>query len=343
MRRVLTIASVVLLLPPVYLALVLLTPWCASRGLEFRAPWTTVLGLGQILAFPVLVSGAMAFLFAVWLGLGWWSRHRSRTGRAIRPVPAIGVVLSVLGMVLALNPVADNSSGPSDGRTITLVSWNVHDELSRDDLERLVADDPEVVVLPEASTSSLETNLARLGKGGEYQVFATETKPGVAPTTVMVSKSLGEYEVSEGTSTTLGTLTVTPRDPDSGQPVILGVHTASPVPRWMGQWDDDVGHVLDAVCPADGAAASQPVIAAGDYNANPWHGHMAGITARSGCTDALPASGASRGTWPRMLPAWARTQIDHVVVNGGVRVLAGSVMPIEGASDHVPVTATLRY
>ncbi|WP_178945809.1 endonuclease/exonuclease/phosphatase family protein [Kocuria sp. TGY1127_2] len=342
MRKGLKLASVVFLLPPLYLVFVLVTPWLAVQGIGIAAPWTTRLVFGQILAFPVLVGCAMGLLFLMWALLGWTSRFLSHDRRTVNVTPLLGILVSAVCVVLAANPVSESQTGPSEGETLSVVSWNVHDELNLNDLRDLVVDDPEVVVLPEASTGPLETHLAQLGKGGQYQIFATETKAGVSPTTVMISKNMGRYQVRDGAETTLGTLTVEPRDQNSRKPVILGVHTASPVPNWMDLWDSDVGNVLDAVC-SPRHERERPVIAAGDYNANPWHGHMASIPSREGCSDALPSSGVSTGTWPSAAPAWARTQIDHIVVNGAVRVEDGKVMSLTGPSDHVPVTATLRY
>ncbi|WP_165168379.1 endonuclease/exonuclease/phosphatase family protein [Rothia uropygialis] len=342
MRKALKLASVLFLLPPLYLVFVLATPWLVAQGTGIAAPWTTRLVFGQVLAFPVLAGGAMGLLFLLWALLGWIFRCISHERCTINVTPLLGILLSAVCVVMAINPVSGTQTGPSEGETLSVVSWNVHDELNANDLRDLIADDPEVVVLPEASTGPLETHLAQLGKSEQYQIFATETKAGVSPTTVMISKNMGQYQVRDGAETTLGTLTVEPRDQNSRKPVILGVHTASPVPNWMDLWDSDAGNVLNAVCSPQ-HEDERPVIAAGDYNANPWHGHMASIPSREGCSDALPSSGVSTGTWPSVAPAWARTQIDHIVVNEAVRVEDGKVMSLEGPSDHVPVTATLRY
>lgn len=343
MRRTLKVLSTVALIPAFYLLFVLLTPWLQRQGTGLAAPWTTSLVVGQVLAFPQIIGGIMAIFFLVWIAAGWLLRRVSGRNRRPNGTPLVGFLVSAMCVALALHPVSGPQEGPTEGRTMSVVSWNVHDELTRADLGHVVRGNPEVVVLPEASTGPLEKYLSELGKDSDYQVFATSTGSGLSPTSVLISKSLGTYQIAEGEEPTVGTLALRPADPASSNPVVLGVHTASPVPRWMDQWDSDVGSVLDDVCTPRRDDSPRPVIAAGDYNANPWHGHMATIPGRDGCTDALPASGVSRGTWPSSLAAWTRTQIDHVVVNGDMRVDDADVMPIEGPSDHVPVRATLRF
>lgn len=352
MRTLQRILAVVCLLAVLYGLWVLSAPWWAGLGLgAAAAPWTDVLPIAQIVAFPRIVALVFLVGFLAAIALRVRGRALSRAGepRAGRPglgalVCLVGAMASVACLILATVPAPSNRPDQEREHTMSIVSWNVHDELSEDNLKELTDGRPDVMVFPEASTGPLRDHLRDMGRDDQYQVFATSTEPGFTPTTVLVSRKLGEYRTADAATTTLGTLTVEPVDPGSRNPTILAVHTASPMPRRMNLWAGDVRSVLDEVCPRAGAAPrSRPMVAAGDFNANPWHAEMAGLPGRAGCQDGLPNSGVSSGTWPSRSPAWARTQIDHVIGNGSVTVDDGRVLPLRGGSDHLPVGATIRY
>lgn len=353
MRTLRRSLAVLCLVGVLYGLWVLSTPRWVALGLEaLAAPGTEALPIAQIVAFPQIVSLLFLLGFVVaGVLLAWRRRRRKGTERSATTrsnlgpaVCVLGLIASVACLVLALVPTPSHRTNMERDHEMSIVSWNVHDELSEDNLRDITDARPEVVVLPEASTGKLRDHLRELGRQDLYQVFATRTDPQFTPTSVLVSTKLGHYRTTDGGTTTPGTLTLEPSDPSSAAPTILAVHTASPVPRAMNLWAREIGSVLDGVCPRTGGKTPRrPTVAAGDFNATPWHGEMVSIPNRPGCQDALPNSGVSAGTWPSNSPAWARTQIDHVIGNGSVTVEDGRILPLPGTSDHRPIGARIRY
>lgn len=349
------------LLVPGWLLVAAATPWLfralpalAAHTSWLRAPGTDLVLLAQALAFPFPLCGVLAASFLLWIGLAAAVRRRVRRTRMRgngpgTAVPLLGLVLVGLALVafaslpMAAAPGSEQSGG--QGRSARVVSWNTHDELAADQLAHLLDGEPEAVVLPETSADSLDALLAREGATGRYQRFSSQGLRGAGPTSVLVSRTLGEYRVAPGAQTTLGTVTVEPVEAASSSPVVVAVHTASPTGAWMPRWRQDVAAVLDAVCGEGGtgspATATRPVVAAGDFNANPWHGRMARLSAGP-CTDALPAAGSLEGTWPSSSPRGLRTQIDHVLVRGA-SVRSAGLAQVQGTSDHLPVEVRLDW
>jgi endonuclease/exonuclease/phosphatase family metal-dependent hydrolase len=102
---------------------------------------------------------------------------------------------------------------------------------------------------------------------------------------------------------------------------MIGLHVSSKVYRLA-----PVQHVLNL---RRGLGADRPQVLAGDFN---FWGPPLGLLLR----DWKPAV---RGrTYPSRRP---HSQIDHVLVRGGIRVLGGEVLA-ETPSDHRPVRARLR-
>lgn len=259
-------------------------------------------------------------------------------------LPLVGALLAALVLPPATGAVAAPQPAPTasaSGRTLHVVAWNVHDEVTTNQLGALVAGRPEVVVLPEGNPDTVRTELGTLGILADYQVFATQADPGFVPTTVLVSHALGSYREADGVSDAHGMLVLDPADAGSRAPRIIGIHTASPSSvSAMRLWREHLRHVVDAVCTR--APGDRPVVAAGDVNAVAAHGPLAEAAAR-GCTDALPDRGVHEGTWPSSAPAALRAQIDHVLLGPGVSAEAAGLPSVQGGSDHRPVSATVRY
>jgi endonuclease/exonuclease/phosphatase (EEP) superfamily protein YafD len=118
---------------------------------------------------------------------------------------------------------------------------------------------------------------------------------------------------------------------------VIGAHVPSPVsPGRLMHRDRLLAEIGDLAA----AHRGEPVIVAGDLNSTPWVPGFRTMVAQGGLTD----SARGRFIWP----TWntrlfvAQVPIDHVLVGGPVAVLDRAVGSDVG-SDHLPVTARLRF
>ncbi|MBL9079058.1 MAG: endonuclease/exonuclease/phosphatase family protein [Planctomycetes bacterium] len=116
---------------------------------------------------------------------------------------------------------------------------------------------------------------------------------------------------------------------------LLGVHTPRPGGAERCRNRD---RALAAIA---GALAGLPErrLVVGDCNATPWN-HAFGAMLRAARLDAASAR-AFRPTWPAQLPWPLRVPIDHVLLGGGLQLVACEVGAPFG-SDHLPLAATVR-
>lgn len=121
-----------------------------------------------------------------------------------------------------------------------------------------------------------------------------------------------------------------------GTPVtVQAVHTVSPVPGDVGEWEHDLG-VLRQVA----ASRKTPMIMLGDFNATLDHASFRRVLA-AGLSDAhnLRGAGIVR-TWPAKGPFPPAFHIDHVLVSRELSVRDAAVRDMPG-SDHHAVVADL--
>ncbi|WP_185174251.1 endonuclease/exonuclease/phosphatase family protein [Rothia nasimurium] len=300
---------------------------------------TTRLIIAQAVAFPTLlaVAGAGVLIAALLVAL------RSRTSTITRCLAGLTAVACAVSSLLA---VADpygaaryNARGvPAIGcvnmQTYRVTTYNALDTLTDQSLARLLADEPDFLVLPEVSPDTP----ALAGGVSGYQLFAsTSGKAHIAPTLTLVSDRLGTYTAQE-VPMTFGALILAPENDDSGHPSLLAVHTAPPVPSYMQQWRDDLA-TIDRLA-RDG---SRPVLIAGDFNATLLHGGLASYAgARSHLgADAALTTHRIEGTWPVGGVLGMRAPIDHIMVMQGPPAHSEDITYQQvGDSDHLAVSAT---
>jgi endonuclease/exonuclease/phosphatase family metal-dependent hydrolase len=159
-------------------------------------------------------------------------------------------------------------------------------------------------------------------------------------TTLLISSTLGEYDVDESAKTTavLPSVVATPRDGTG--PTIIAMHALAPLPPMLAGWRADLEWAARA-CSGDN------VILAGDFNATLDHfsgiGHIPGATLGNCADAALATDNAAVGTWPTALPALLSAPIDHVMATANWRVTGMRVIESHDTygSDHRPVLAQL--
>lgn len=299
---------------------------------------TTRLVIAQAVAFPALlaVAGVGVLMVALPVAL------RRATSGATRTLAGLTAVACAASSLLA---VADPygsvryrvsgvpAIGCVDMQTYRVTTYNALDTLNDQSLARLLADEPDFLVLPEVSP---ETPALAGGVSG-YQVFAsTSEKAHIAPTLTLVSDRLGTYTAQE-VPMTFGALMLAPENNDTGHPSLLAVHTAPPVPSYMQQWRDDLVTIERLA-----RGENRPDLIAGDFNATLLHGSLtsyAGVGSHLG-VDAALATRRIEGTWPVGRVLGMRTPIDHIMVMqgppaGGEEVTYQQV----GDSDHLAVSA----
>ena len=323
--------------------------WWPAAGFSQWA--STQLVVAQGIAFPTVGGVAVLVVSALVLGLALlgWKRHRSQVARwfAIAALPGllagVGLVAFPGGPPWGSGPraVTDQSAGEADPASVlSVVTYNSLGSLTASDLERLEAEfQPDLLVLPETSHSRAQAAVDAAGWPGTAVTHgpAARTAPESSPieeTTVLLRDGLPEYTPAKAEPSLQGNVRLKPTEP--GQPLVLGVHYAPPLPGFMSLWRDDLAR---SVAEAEEAAQDGPVVLVGDLNATMRHGALAGM---DGLVDTARACGRPEGTWPTGWPALGRSAIDHVIVTEGAQVLSCRTLQLPG-SDHLAYAAEVRF
>jgi endonuclease/exonuclease/phosphatase (EEP) superfamily protein YafD len=283
----------------------------------------------QLLSFRPQVLAAEALLLVPTLVAAWrW--------RGLWPVAAgLGAVVLVGGALVLPRAVPDPV--PTDGRALTVLSFNVYEgQADVDAFAALIrAERPDLVAMPEAG-SQFAGRLAPLIEPLGYRMFssAADSRADVANVVAAVADGLGPVQVRtsdagaafphvEVTGGALGGLR------------FAAVHTQAPVKSRIVRWRSDLAG-LGQWC-----AAAGPTIVAGDLNATLDHEALrAGMV---GCADAAAQRGAA------LIPTWSPSagtrllgpQIDHVLVSRGIEAETFGVHELPG-SDHSAILTRLR-
>jgi len=323
---------------------------CAVVALLVSAPGLfglqRQLVFAQLIAFRGLLALGFIALAVVGALLFWMLRGRARRAR---PVVAGLAVIALLagggnaavqasrgfGSDAPPEPAAASSSA-DPATSIRVLSWNTYDTVTADEIARVaLARNSSVITLPETTRETAEAvGRAMDAAGRPMQVFTAERgdPSETPPTSLLVSRDLGSYEVTADLGDTGMMPSVVARPADGSGPVIVAAHPMPPLPSIMSSWRSDLDWVL-SLC-------DEPeLILGGDLNATPDH-----LGALGGCSDALAEAGsAGVGTWPTSLPPFFAAPIDHVMTTGDRRADAAGVLVTEDSagSDHRPIVATL--
>jgi len=248
-------------------------------------------------------------------------------------------------VVLATRGFGNGGFESATDSSVTVLAWNTLGDAPGPDVIAELAIDTgaEVVALSE---TTFETGKAvaelMVASGAPMSVFTVpyDQISKARSTTLLISKSLGEYtvDVSERTTSVLPSVVATPLD---GQgPTIVSVHVVAPLPGEMSNWRADLQWLV-------GACAGDNVILAGDFNST--IDHYGGLATADGalignCFDtALATDNGAVGTWPTRLPAILGAPIDRVMVTANWRTTGMRVIESHDGygSDHRPVLAQL--
>lgn len=315
---------------------------CAAAAVVVSAPevfgLSRQLGFAQLIAFRGLLAIGFVALAIIGALLFWMLRGRARR---LRPIVAGLAVIALLAAggnaaALATRGFGVDAEAVASATSIRLLSWNTYDTVDASEIARVaLAEESTVLTLPETSRETAEAVARAMGAAGRpMQVFAAERgDPAEAPpTALLISESLGHYEMTDELGDTGELPSVVARPADGVGPVIVAAHPMPPLPSTMDSWRADLDWVLSLCDEPD-------LILGGDLNATLDH-----LGPLGGCSDALAEAGtAGVGTWPTSLPPILAAGIDHVLTAGTWRATAAEVLMTEdnAGSDHRPIVATL--
>jgi endonuclease/exonuclease/phosphatase (EEP) superfamily protein YafD len=334
-RRVLSAAVIVLLG-----VVLLLAAWPQLVGIQRETGVVQATTLRGMLAAVALLCAVLFTLVAL-LGP---SMRRFAGAVALLLLLFAGIQFAVL-TTRGAGDQAFETKAPGD---LTVLAWNTLGDSpgAQTTIDLIVAEDADIVVLPETSEEyarAVQAGLGAAGIGMQVIALSYDQISKARSTMVLISLDLGEYarDDSRGGTDTLPSVLAVPLDGTG--PTIIGAHPVAPVPGEMSAWRQGLDW-LAARCAGDN------VILAGDLNST--LDHYTGLDAASdesgglgGCRDGARVTGnAAVGTWPTTIPTLLGAPIDHVMATEnwdfvGFRVIASH----DGfGSDHRPVVAQLR-
>ena len=293
-------------------------------GLDGRSPFA------QLAAFrPTLLTGLLVLAVGATVAAG--VRKRGWTlAVGLLAVAAVGIVMVAPRALAGVTvPEPDAPTRPA----LTVLTFNTYEgQADVDALATLIRDTkPDLIALPE-SAGRFRDKLAPLVPDYRFSP-SQERGRDVQGVTAAVRSDLGDVAVQVDRSTGFPSVTVS--GGGLGTLRFVAFHSVAPTPGAVPQWRSD----LAAVGRWCADAQSGPVIVAGDFNSTLDHSVFRSAT--TGCTDAAERAGEGLvGTWPSRSPRWLGTQIDHVLVRGGITPETLSVHDIPG-SDHRAVLARL--
>ncbi|MBX3087027.1 MAG: endonuclease/exonuclease/phosphatase family protein [Cryobacterium sp.] len=328
------------------LAILLLVVLAAGTLIAF---WPQLFGLqrvpvaAQVVSLRGLAAALSLFLVLALVVLGFVF---PRLRRFFGAIAAIGLLFVVsTGVLLAVRGLGSGGFHHKGDSDLTIFSWNTLGDVpgSMTIANAAIDAGADVVVLPE-TTSETAIEVARImGAAGHpmwVHTFSYDLISKSRSTSLLLSTSLGKYNVDLDHRTTqvLPSLVATPADGTG--PTIVAVHVVAPNPSQVNHWKLDLTW-LESIC------SGKNVIVAGDFNSTIDHYWGLGSNSAKGignCLDAGVQSGnAAVGTWPTNLPPWLGAPIDHVMATDGWQVTGMRVLTdLDGAgSDHRPIVVQL--
>jgi endonuclease/exonuclease/phosphatase (EEP) superfamily protein YafD len=319
-------------------------------GLDEVTPFTQLVAFRPQLLVLTLVLGLVMLVRWNW-----------------RIAAGLVILLALTGGALTAPRNLSNPEPPPPGtRELTIMVANVlGGGADAGDVAKLIQERrPDVVSLPEAQVDVRQDIEAHL-QGMKYYGYTQQANAAVeSATSVLVSASLGNVHFD---AEKLDTGKVSSQEPGTAKPGAgePGAVTIGPVQQTTTQF----GHIIitggnlgklrviayhgypplpaavttwkrDLLVVKDWCAEGRQTILAGDFNATTDHADFRAALG-SHCKSVAPSVGAGlQGTWPSDRPTLFRTQIDHIVVSGGIKPGNFKTYDIDG-SDHRAALATV--
>jgi endonuclease/exonuclease/phosphatase (EEP) superfamily protein YafD len=270
------------------------------------------------------------------------SAHARRFTASIALV-LVGFML-LTSAVLATRGLGNTSFETRGQNDLVVLTWNtLGDAPGPEVISQLALDTgADIIILPETTEDTGIAVAELMGANGQpvwSHTVAYDQVSKARSTTLLISARLGDYQVTDGATTSvLPTVVATPVN-GSG-PTIIAVHVVAPIPGQMANWRSDLRWLADN-CVGDN------VIMAGDFNSTA--DHFAGLATAEehtigGCDSAaLATNNGAVGTWPSRAPALLGAPIDHITHTPNWRTSGMRVIETHDnyGSDHRPVIAQL--
>lgn len=231
-----------------------------------------------------------------------------------------------------------------DSKTIKLVEWNTADNLNETNIQAIFGEfDADIAVFPELEGyekgDMSNKRLADLFQKAnidfeKYSAYLSEPTEGhIAPVTVVIKKTFGNYQVFKETPMTrFGTVYLS--SASNNDPPIIGLHTAPPLIGLMSLWKSD----LDLI--AEISDQYQDAIIIGDFNATMRHGSLNHIKTHEDVLAYAPKFHS--GTWNTNIPSFFRTGIDHILIPKNQYQVKSVNIETYHNSDHLCVFAEIQ-
>lgn len=219
--------------------------------------------------------------------------------------------------------------------SIKILEWNALSSFDEETAKIILKElDVDIVVLPEYGTN-LEYTVERLKKifkklkinFNDYNVYVSNgyTGEGIEAVTIIMKKSLGDYDVIDDYETRFGTVYLKSK---TNLPDIIALHTAPPIPFLFDVWKKDIKLVYNMT------KKYKNSIILGDFNATLRHSYLNSIDTHKDVLDYLPKF--SRGTWNVKMNKYFRASIDHILVPNEVDVKEVKIIDLK-KSDHLGI------
>ncbi len=308
-----------------------LVVWPQGVGIHRLPLIANAISLRALLA---LGFGVLALLVA---GAAVWRR---RWGVAAALAIALAAASVGNGVVL----LTRGGGAPVQPGEFTVAAWNTYGgSVSPETIARMVREtEADVVSLPETDAIAAAQVVGILDREGipmTHDTVAAAPDGETIPTSILISRELGDYALDAGVGSTVGLPSGVWRPVDGSGPILVAAHPMPPLPGVTDRWERGLEWIA-------GRCAESQVIVAGDLNSTVDHfsGFGRGGGLIGGCRDAAADAGsAAAGTWPVRLPVGLASPIDHVLVGSAWRVNGFAVLTDfdDAGSDHRPIVATL--
>lgn len=304
---------------------------------------STMFGFAHLYSFSTLI-GCIVIIFSVLMILISVIRKqwKSKTNIA-NPVLILTIVLSVV-FIFGGTENKTITEPSTDSKTIKLVEWNVADKIDETNIQKIFGEfDADIAVLPELEGyekgDQSNKRLADLFQQanidfGQYDAYMSDPTEGhIAPVTVVIKRSFGNYHIFKETPMTrFGTVYLS--SASNNRPSIIGLHTAPPLTGLMSMWKRDLDLITDV------SEDYQDAIIIGDFNATMKHGSLSTIKTHEDVLAYAPEFNS--GTWNTDLPSIFRTRIDHILIPKNQYHVKSIKIETTGSSDHLCVFTEIQ-